>query len=252
MRELSPDGRRELVPLFARHETLRAVVDSVLEGRLGRAWISSTAPGSARLSLGCYEIFGGAADPAAARELTVEIEAPRELVFGNDPAWKRRLLEIFGARLTDRPMRSFASRAPDESGSLEPEPPPAAGVAPVRMDARLAAELDRDLAPHAMQVFESVRDFEERGAGYAIVRNGEIASAATTYAVSERAVEVAISTRPAYRGRGLAFLAASALLRHAASRSLTACWNASNPVSQRLAVRLGLFPDGVCQVLYLA
>jgi RimJ/RimL family protein N-acetyltransferase len=251
MRELPPDGRRELLPLFARHETLRAVVDSVLEGRLGRAWMSSARPDAARLSLGCYDIFGGAPDPVAARELSHAIEPPRELVFGNDPSWRERLVERLGSRVTDRPMRSF-SLPPAGPAAIRPAPPPPDGLELVRMDARLAARLDRDLAPHAMQVFESPRDFEERGAGFAVVCGDEIASAATTYAVSERSVEVAISTRPAYRGRGFASLAARALLRHAASRKLTARWNASNPVSQRLALRLGFVPDGVCEVLFFA
>jgi hypothetical protein len=31
---------------------------------------------------------------------------------------------------------------------------------------------------------------------------------------------------------------------------LTPCWNASNPVSQRLAARLGYEPAGTCEVLY--
>jgi GNAT superfamily N-acetyltransferase len=251
MRELRPEGRRELLPLFSRHETLRAVVDSVLEGRLGRSWISSRAPAAARLSLGCYDIFGGAAEPAAVRELAPAIEPPRDFVFGNDPAWRDCLRGVFGPRVIDRPMRSF-SLPPAVADAIEPATPSPAGLELVRMDARLLARLDRDLAPHAMQVFESTRDFEERGEGYAVVCGGEIASAATTYAVSDRSVEVAISTRPAYRGRGLAFLAARELLRHAALRKRTSRWNASNPVSQRLALRLGFVPDGVCEVLFLA
>ncbi len=32
---------------------------------------------------------------------------------------------------------------------------------------------------------------------------------------------------------------------------LVPAWSASNPVSQRLAVRLGYEPAGVCEVLYL-
>jgi hypothetical protein len=42
---------------------------------------------------------------------------------------------------------------------------------------------------------------------------------------------------------------ASALLRAALARDLVPCWSASNPVSKRLATRLGYRPDGDCEVL---
>jgi len=70
--------------------------------------------------------------------------------------------------------------------------------------------------------------------------------------MSSRTVEVAIATRPAYRGHGLAAAPAAALLEHCLETGLTPRWSASNPVSQRLAVRLGFRPAGVCEVLYLA
>jgi predicted GNAT family acetyltransferase len=66
------------------------------------------------------------------------------------------------------------------------------------------------------------------------------------------AVEVAIATRAAFRGRGFAAAASARLLLEAVARRLAPHWNASNPVSQRLAVRLGLRPAGTCEVLYLA
>ncbi len=246
MRELSPEDRIGLAPLFAGHRRLRAVVDAVLEGRLGRAYLSDGTHGAARLSIGCYEIFGGAPDADAARELAISIAASRELVFGNDPAWRSVLQALFGERLVDRPMKGYvASARADGAGD------PPAGFELVRMDARLAAELDSELAPHAMQVFESARDFERNGAGFAVVSGGRVASAATTYAIASSSLEVAIATRPAFRGRGLAFAAARALLSHAAERNLAAHWNASNPISQRLAARLGMREEGVCEVLLL-
>jgi len=252
MREHPPGDRRELAPLFDRQETLRAVVDAVLEGRLGRAWSSTGTPGAARLSLGCYEIFGGRPDPAAARELARGISAPRELVFGNDAAWRECLVAHFGARVSDRPMEAFVAAGPESRVGGEDDAPARDGFELVRMDAAWAARLDSDLAPHALQVFANPSDFAARGAGFAVVRGGQIASAATSYSVSSRALEVAISTRPAHRGRGLAFRACRGLLDFAARDGLSAQWHASNPISQRLARRLGLAPSGTCDVLLLA
>jgi hypothetical protein len=57
----------EVLSLFAPHRTLPAIVEAVLEGRLGSIARDGEA---ARLSLGCYEIFGGDAACAGASRLT--------------------------------------------------------------------------------------------------------------------------------------------------------------------------------------
>jgi predicted GNAT family acetyltransferase len=101
-------------------------------------------------------------------------------------------------------------------------------------------------------VFTSAVHLIEGGLGFGVVDGDRLACAATSYAVSASFVEVAIATRPAYRGRGLAAAAAAALMGHCLDVGLTPRWSASNPVSQRLAVRLGFQMAGVCEVLYLA
>jgi RimJ/RimL family protein N-acetyltransferase len=121
----------------------------------------------------------------------------------------------------------------------------------VRMDAGLARQLDRELEPHALQVYASPADFAANGLGYAAVADGRLACAATSYTLSSRYVEVAIATRPEFRGHGLAAAASAALMVHALEHGLVPCWSASNPVSQRLAQRLGYRPGGTCEVLLL-
>src|SRR5262249_60436489 len=118
------------------------------------------------------------------------------------------------------------------------------------LDADLAAQLGVDLEPHALQVFASARDFLEQGLGFGAVKDGRLACAATSYTRSSRSVEVAIATRPEFRGRGLAAAAAARLLRLCLDQGLAPRWTASNPVSQRLAVRLGYRPARLCGVLY--
>lgn len=238
-----------LVPLFAAHRELRAVVDAVLEGRQGHA----TADGAAaRLSLGCYEVFGGDASCAGARRLVAGAARPRELVYGNDPAWRRLIQDVHGgAQLADRPMRDFDPAGLDAAALVGFEAALPAGFGLQRLDAALAAQLDAELEPHALQVFASPAELAERSLGFGAVSQGRLACAATSYAVSSRFVEVAIATRPAFRGRGLALSVSAALLRRCLHAGLAPRWSASNPVSQRLAVRLGFRPAGECEVLYL-
>jgi len=84
-----------------------------------------------------------------------------------------------------------------------------------------------------------------------VTKDGVLACAATSYTLSSRYLEVAIATRPAFRGRGLAMVAGAALMRQALARGLAPCWSASNPVSKRLAERLGYRPAAECEVLLL-
>jgi hypothetical protein len=126
-----------------------------------------------------------------------------------------------------------------------------AGFALRPFDEQLAQQLDGELEPHGLQVFATPAALVRQGLGIAVLAGDRLASAATSYTRSSRLVEVAIATRPAFCGHGLAAVAAAALMLECRRRGLVPCWSASNPVSQRLALRLGYRPAGPCEVLYL-
>ena len=237
-----------LGPLFASHRELRAVVEAVLERRQGRATRDGDA---ARLSLGCYEVFGGDPSSPGARRLVAGAKTARELVYGNDAGWRGLILDVYGEQVFDRPMRDFDAARLDRVALRRMEetlPPP---FVLQRLDLHLAGQLDDDLVPHALQVFDGPADFAANGLGFGAILDGRLACAATSYTMSSRQAEVAIATRPEFRGRGLAAAAAAALMGRCLDTGLLPAWSASNPVSQRLAVRLGYAPAGVCEVLYL-
>ncbi|HEY7412631.1 MAG TPA: GNAT family N-acetyltransferase [Vicinamibacteria bacterium] len=251
-RPLAGGDRRPLAPLFAAHAALRAVVEAALEGSVGTVRADDAeAPRAARISVGCYELFGGDPDALRARDLVATATPERELIYGNDPAWRRLLLDVHGARLGDRPMRAFdaSGLSRDALRALASRLP--AGFSMAEIDATLAGRLDAALEPHALQVYASAEAFAAHGIGFGVRAGDDLAAAATSYARSATAVEVAIATRPAFRGQGLAAAAAARLMLACLEAGLTPCWNASNPVSQRLAERLGYRPAGTCEVLYL-
>jgi len=242
---------RWVAPFFASDPTLPAVVDGVLRGGLGTiATDDEEQPLVARLSLGCYEILGGDPTAPGALRLVGTVTSGKEIVYGNRPDWRTFLRERLGDRVTDRPMRTFDAGGLSREGlerlaeSQLPE-----GYALRRLDARWAAQLDGELSPHALQVFESPAVFAQRGAGYGVTAGSVLTSAATTYTVSPASAEIAIATRPSHRQRGLAIAAAARLLLHCLDAGLTPHWNASNPVSIRLALRLGFRSAGLCEVL---
>jgi GNAT superfamily N-acetyltransferase len=242
------DSASRVTSFFAGHRELRAVIDAALEGRQGRLTAEATA---ARLSVGCYEVFGGDATHPGARRLVETAARPRELVYGNDPGWRRLILDVCGERVFDRPMRDYDPAGLDlrELGRLQSGLPD--GFELRRLDRSLAEQLDAELEPHGLQVFESAAHLVAEGLGFGAVAGNRLVCAATSYTKSSSSVEVAIATRPAYRGRGLAAATAAALLGHCLEAGLTPRWSASNPVSQRLALRLGFEAAGVCEVLYL-
>jgi hypothetical protein len=242
-----------LAALFERH-LLRAIVEAVFEGRLGSVTSDDPDhPTVARLSLGCYAIVGGDPTHALARELVASIEPPREIVYGNDPAWRRLILDVHGDRVSDRPMTIFDASGLDPAHLERMAADRPASYRLTRMDASHAGRLDAELQPHALQVFDGPHRFTREGLGFAtLAEDGTVACAATSYTVSARHLEVAIATRVAHRGRGLAAATAAALMRESLARGLVPEWSASNPISKRLAARLGYRPAGECEVLLLA
>lgn len=239
---------RDLPSLFAAQRTLPAIVEAGLEGRLGTI---ARVGEAARLSLGCYEVFAGDAACAGAARLIAGAARP-ELVYGNDPAWRQAILAARGDQVVDRPMTEFDAGGLDSDALADFAKAVSPGFAVRPLDAPLAAQLDAELEPHGLQVFPTARDFVARGLGYgAIAPDGVLACAATSYTLSSRYLEVAIATRPPFRGRGLAMAVGAALAAEALARNLVPCWSASNPVSKRLAGRLGYRPAGECEVLLL-
>jgi len=243
--------RREVENLFRGVSQLRAVVDSALDGHLGKAKVDDRgAPTVASLELGCYTILGGDPFLPTTRTWVETLDAPRELLFPDSDDWRALLREVHGPALTERPMQAFSAEdlsSQHLTGMAAPPP----GVELRRIDAGIAARLDEELEPHALQVFESPADFAKRGIGFAAVQEGNPICVATSYSFCQGAIELAIATHPTHRGRGLAKSVAATLILYCLEREITPHWNASNPVSQRLAQSLGYRPDGICEVLYL-
>ena len=243
---------RALSALFQDYRTLRGVIDAVLEGKLGTVTADDVeAPRVARLDLGCYAVLGGDEAHALAAELISAVRAPREILVPDRQGWRDLLHEIHGERLSDRPMRTFVSHALDATHLRELS----AGVAEahelVPLNASLAGQLDEELTPHALQVFPSAEALASEGIGFGVVNKGRLVSAASSYAVSSRRVEVAVATRPSHRRRGLARAAAARMLLSCLEAGLVPEWSASNPVSKRLALSLGYRPGAMCDVFYL-
>ncbi len=237
--------------LFASHPHLRAVIDAVLEGRQGTIVTFDDPPRAARLELGCYVIPGGDPTTSIARLALAGLTGPLELVVPDDDRWRRLLAETFGDRLEDRPMRAYLPEylEPDRLDGQARRFPDGYRLAEIGIAE--AAGIGDELSPHGIDVFGGPDEFVRRGFGVCAVRDGVVACAATTYSLSAAKAEVAIATHADHRGQGLANAVSAAMLATCLRRGVEPHWNASNPVSQRLALRLGFVQVGVCEISML-
>jgi len=227
---------------------LRAVIETVLEGRCGRA--RSQGP-VALLDYGCYRIPAGNAASRQARELCAQLRGPCEIVVPPIDGWRALLGDLYGSRIRDRSMESFVPGVDLERRTAALSAAVPQGYELQRLDADRAAGVVGRVSPHGVEVLGGPASFAEHGFGWGLLHDGAPACAATSYAISSRYVEIAIGTHADHRGLGLAACAAAAMIQEALQRELEPHWNASNPVSQRLARRLGFEYVGMCEILAL-
>ena len=249
MLEVEPGRRDRLRPLFAAHRNLRAVIEGVLDGVLGRAWCDERGE-VARLQLGVYQILGGDPGGAAGTRLLGAIPAPCEVVLPPDrPAWVAAAEAAFGDRAQRRTMTVFTPdqvTAERQQACLASVPD---GVNVTGIEPAHLVDFDDELLPNRPGNYGSTAAFLEHGFGSVALVEGTVASAASTYATSRRMAEIAIATRPSQRRRGLATPVAAHTVLTCLERGLEPCWSAANEASCRVAERLGFVRAGVCHVV---
>ncbi|MDJ0841962.1 MAG: GNAT family N-acetyltransferase [Acidobacteriota bacterium] len=231
--------------LFDSHTCLRAVIDAGLERTAGEIHSVAEEPKSLRLDVGCYSIFGGDPNTAEALRLIETTAQGREMVYAGLP-WKQRIQAVF-PHAQDASMKTFIPGP----GHLESARRLAAET-PAEYHIRALSPEDECpdvLRPNGFQVHETRAAFFTHGFGFVATRDERVVALTSTYTVSSDKTEIAIATDPDHRNKGLAGSLAGAMLEACARKGLEPHWSASNPISQRLARRLGLVDEDVCKVL---
>jgi len=238
--------------LFDEHTTLRVVIESALEGRLGQAEFDDRLnPSVGRVDLGCYAVFGGDASHPLAERWVENLSPPVEIVLPPDTGWRDLVDRLLGESCEDRPMRTFALHALDRANLEATAATALDGLRVEPVSVETARLFDEGLRPHALQVFDSPKALVEHGLGFvALTSDGRVAAQTSSYAISAKSVEIAIGTHPDFRRRGLARIVAAHMILECLRRGLRPEWSASNPVSKRLARSLGYRPDALCDILF--
>jgi GNAT superfamily N-acetyltransferase len=205
----------------------------------------------AQLAYADVIVFGGDPSHPVALELVKGLPVDKGIL----PApggWRDLLFRVHGEHLISIERHSFSGQQLDLSHlrSLEKQVPE--GYQTRRIDLHLARLIDADsglISEDHVRNFESPEDFVERGIGFCILKGSRIVSGASSYAVCNSGIEVQVNTHPDFRRKGLATAAAAALLMHCLEHEIEAHWDAGNPISEKLARKLGYIPSGTYEML---
>ena len=213
---------------------------AVLEGYQGEAWADDRrAPQAAHLVMHGIHRFGGDPSRPGASERVAEV--PRHNgVWPSGENWQTVCSEALGPRLRPIERHDLASDALDRARLVSLFERVPQGYSLARMQLAHAKRVGADVGSRDhVAPLGTTRDFMRLGFGFCVTQGERIVSAATTFAVCASGIEIQVNTHPAHRRKGLAAVAAAALVAHALDRGLDPHWDAANRDSVRLAEKLG-------------
>ena len=223
-------------PVFDGWEDLDAGVVSCLENIMGKIYADDPKhPASAMAVIGDFVFCAGKPN----LELLQAKPDRWMLVVPMDEDWAALIESNFPAdkriRYAMKRKRDFDREKLEAMADSLPE-----GYEFRRIDSELYdACLNDSEFKCAVSVFESKERFLELGRGIAVMKDGKIVSAASTYSRQREGIDIEIDTAKAERHRGLASAAAAKLILECLDEGLYPTWDAANKMSVRLAKKLG-------------
>lgn len=245
--ELTKANRLQLAHAFRHNKRVDYAIDCIVEGQMGRAFVDDPRrPAAYCIAIGPFRYFAGDAAGPGGRDMIRELP-PWTLLMPSPPEWIAAAQAAFGDRLVSFPRYSFAAGGLSEAHltHLLDNSPHRERVIPV--DAELLARPDNFVET---EDFDSPADFLERGIGYTLLEDDRPAGAAYSSLVCSRGIEVSLFVDEPYRRRGVATALAARLLLACVCRGLRPNWDAANPESRQLALKLGYAATGTYDAYY--
>lgn len=234
------DVRKRLVPMFESMDS--TIVQSYLQGHMGTAFVDDLEkPETAQVIVGIFVFYTGDPETDAAEEMLNNLP-DYNLIIVDSEGWKERIeavhpdkFEKFHRYSLERNSEHLDRAHMQRILSSLPE-----GYEIKKVDEHIANSSSfNELSEDFVSQFESVDDFIARGMGFAVLHNGEVVSAATSFSIYDEGIEIEIGTDPAYRRKGLAAATAAALIIDCLDKGLYPSWDAANTESLKLARKLG-------------
>ncbi len=226
-----------------------SMIRSCLEKVMGKVYVTDLVhPKSAMAFLSCFAFYGGEPD--------AELAAFKPKGFVNmvapDEAWQKLLKANFpdGETYTRYAIRKDTKFDRKKLETLLAALP--AGYEIRKIDAVIYDMcLNDDQFEDAVMHFGSKEDYLERGRGFAVIKDGKVVSAASSFSVYREGIEIEIDTAEKERRKGLASAVAAKLILSCLDDGLYPNWDAANMESVRLAEKLGYELSHEYQTLFV-
>ncbi|WP_456278766.1 GNAT family N-acetyltransferase [Bacillus sp. AK128] len=232
--------RQKLVPMFEKIDS--SILLSYLQGHMGTAWVDDLEnPTVAQITVGIFVFYAGNPNAKEAEELLFNLPEFTLAIVDSD-VWKKRLetvhiynIEKFQRyRFKKNPEHLDRTHIENLMSSLPK------GYELMRVDKNIAQSSSfNELSEDFTSQFNSIDDFVNRGLGYAILNEGKVVSAATSFSIYDEGIEIEVASHPVHRRKGLATIVASALILDCIDRGKYPSWDGANFESVELAKKLG-------------
>ena len=236
-------------PVFAGWADVDAGVLACLDSVMGKVLVTDPdCPKSALAVIGDFAFCAGEPDPELLGGkpdkwmlVVPENGAWASLIEDNFPASKRIRYAIRKDTVFDRDRLEAMVKALPEGYELR------------RIDSELYDLcLKEEIFEDCVSVFGSKEKYLELGRGFAVLKDGKIVSAASSYSRYCRGIDIEIDTVKEERHKGLGSAAAARLILQCLDEGLYPAWDAANKLSVRLAEKLGyeFSREYVCYGMY--
>ena len=228
-------------PLFA------GMTDSCIRSVLSE-WMGDlicddpAAPRSAIATVGCFSFLAGEVNEELLRHL-LSRGGFRILVPKQDSPWARAIPTLLPhAEAVERygldPHSCF-----DRAHLIALTEHLPMGIALVPIDRALYARCRNEAFPRVfVENYPTWKDFEEKGRGVLAMTDDGIVAGCSSFSSCPEGIEIEIATHPDFRRMGLAMACGAWMIRSCLDEGRFPFWDAANPASRALAMKLGYAP----------
>ena len=252
---LTKANRIKLASAFRRVPRVDLSIDCAIEGQMGKAYVDDLDhPNVFKIETGPFFYFSGEPNGAAGKKMLADI-TPYNLFMPSAPGWVEAACAIHTGNLFEIDRYSFSPRSLSSLrlGQLDQSSPHRDSIQPmtVQFVRRYADQFWGSDYFIELSMYDSPADFAQRSAGFYLADGDEVVAAAYGSLACSLGLEVSIYVAESYRRQGIATALASRLLLWCLERDLEPHWDAANPESCKLALKLGYLPLGSYNAYYL-
>lgn len=238
--EADANVRKKLIPMFKNMDS--TIILSYLHGHMGTAWVDNLEnPTVAQITVGIFVFYAGNPNIKEAEELLNNLPEFALVIVDSDE-WKNRIETVHIGDFEKFQRYRFEKNAEhlDRIHLLNLLSTLPEGYEIKKIDRSIVkAPTFHELSEDFISKFDSIDDFINRGVGYAVLYEGKVVSAATSFSIYDGGIEIEIATNSQYRRKGLATITASTLILDCLDKGKYPSWDGANSESVELAKKLG-------------